>query len=100
MAKTFAELEQATEVAGTELLESFRDYAEGGWAVLGRVVNGIVDRASALTKEDLQECLRLADVGAETQLRVCDKQKTKEKESDEYRQVANHVRARLASLES
>jgi len=46
---SFRKLEEKESIQDQELLETFADYADGGWAIFGEVVINLADRAKLST---------------------------------------------------
>lgn len=85
-AKTFTELEVAENVTAQELRATLRDYADGGWAIKGRTVVGIINR-TPLGRYDLADLLASAEIGVRAHNRM-----QEPGEVAEYQEVVDRIR--------
>lgn len=89
--RSFARLEAQEIVTAAELIETLEDYAQGA-AIIGRVVNEIINRTTLAT-EDVRRLIEIADHGAQKQF--ARQSKSSAKEAREYTSVAAHLKRLL-----
>jgi hypothetical protein len=85
MATSFLELEAAPSVTAEQLVATLKHYAEGGWAIIGDVVIGLLTRVRLTDRERLW-LLRHARDGA-----VAHEARRSPKEAKEYRKVCDFL---------
>ncbi len=83
--KTFAELEEASEVKVEDLKATLADYAQNGWSINPRVVIDLLKQV-VLTKKDSGILFSLANEGFEVQ-----NAKGKSQAAREYWKVATFI---------
>lgn len=84
---TFRELQDRETVSVTDVKETLREYATSGAAILGRVVNALIDRVD-LTDNDVMDLMDSAKKGSENQAR-----RRFPKDAAEFDAVTRHLQA-------
>ena len=82
---TFAELEAKENVSATELIDTLKDYAEGGWVIADRVVLSLI-RRTKLTDNERETIKQLAQKGADLQA-----ERRETKSAKEYQAVVDQM---------
>lgn len=83
--KTFAELEKEEKPSASSVLETLEDYASGGWAIVPRVVLGVIHNAG-LNREELKKAREYLQIGYDIQ-----NNRSEEKAAREYEEAREGI---------